>query len=200
MAAGNLSQGALLLMTPTHHQFENSETQLTAKYSKGEPGSLRATQHRDRPRDSVNWSFALSFLPSRSSTLQQAEEAEHCETGEQTIKAFRPENFKAKSTDRTRSRQGAAAVKPSSTAGAWAGGIHTADWTDFYIHYVIHSHLQQACEQDMGNAIQQLTSTVHLQTHNILLLWPTAQLSNDCENTVFHTRLWWVERKGMARS
>lgn len=58
-------------------------------------GNLAHWEPHSTGTDQVRVWTEASLLPS-SSTLQQVEEVEHCETIEQTIKAFWPEMFKAK--------------------------------------------------------------------------------------------------------
>lgn len=158
-------------------------------------GSLWAPQHGDDSRQdlvSVNCSWTPLFV---FYGPVQREEEEHARPNSRLLGLFGLKCLRLKRTqDSLRTR-----------SGSWEGSLHSGrawlcgifhcrlNWTFMYIK-IIRPHFKQAREQDMGNAIQQLTSTVHRRIIYCFYMW-TAN-SDNRERKVCHTRLRWV----MART
>lgn len=177
MAAGNLGQGALVFLntSPVLKQ-QKGATRLTAKYSNWE-----TRQQTDRV-----WTVAaLLCSPSSSSrTVQSGRGGRAREAEEPTDEAFWPEMFKAKAhTHRNHSGPkeqqlwGFQAQQEHECVGF---SLHTE--LTFYIHKSFILIFEQAREQDKGNAMRQLTSTVHRRIiYRFYVEW-TAKLCRDRES------------------
>lgn len=173
----------------------HSKIQQMGNTTRREPHSTGMTA--DRP--GVNCSCTpLLFL--FSCTVQSSRGGRACEAEEPTNEAFWPEMFKAKAHTqdslRTKEQQ---LWGFSSTAGARVCGIFHCTLNWLLYTWIIHPHFKQAREQDKGNAMQQLTSTVHRRIiYCFYVVW-TAKLCHDCEKHSVSCTPVMSEKKFMAK-